>query len=309
MRLSEGLVFAPNRLIRRLIKGIIARAQELYPYVTISHYAFMGNHYHAIAVLEGSAEQLSAFCGYMDGELASLFNRLTGKAHHKFWSSRFDAKPILDAEAVLEKIVYIYLNPVLAYLVERAEQWEGASSLSQFLDEKPRFYQWISSSLVSRLPRGPLSDGFIEKTLQSFSATKRGERELKLEPSAWKKCFPESSGWRDEEIRERILSKIKTGEESIRNQRLKEGKKIIGCTRLRLQSIYQRYMSKEYKRNSLSITNDEERRKEYKQVYRSFCELFREVWRRRKQLDYSLAYPPGAFWPSFRPAASIISVG
>jgi REP element-mobilizing transposase RayT len=307
MRLSEGLAFSPNRLIRRLIKGVIARAQELYPYVTISHYVFMGNHYHALVVLEGSAENLSAFCGYIDGELASLFNRLTGRAHHKFWSCRFDAKPILDAEAVLEKITYIYLNPVLAYLVERAEHWEGASSLSQFLDGKPRFYQWVSSSLVTRLPRGPLSNGFVAKTLESFGATNRGERELKLDPYAWKKCFPESFRWRDEAIRERILSKIKAEEESIRNQRLSEGKKIIGCARLRLQSVYQRYMSKEYKRNSLCIATDEERRTEYKQVYRSFCELCREVWRRRKLLDYSLDYPPGAFWPSFRPAASIVT--
>lgn len=308
-RCAHGLPFVPNRYIRRLIKGILARSQERYPGIIICHFIFMTNHYHMIAIINASAEAVSRFFGYLNGELASLFHRLMGVAHELFWSDRFDAKPILDPEAVIDKIAYCYLNPVRANLVDKVSQWEGASSHDQFIEGKCRYYKWISSSLVDRLPQGPFGDLLVQKRLSEMEQSKRGKRKLRLAPYAWKSCFEESKNWTDEDIRVRILKEIKQGEQECREERIKKGIKIFGVKKLRTQSIYKPYTSKTYRRNTLCITKHEERRKTYTSVYQAFCEVCRGVWESWKQGDYSPSLPPGAFIPSMMPTASIFEPG
>lgn len=304
-RLCEGLPFLPNLLICYLINGIIARAIELYPGVELCAFLFMGNHYHAVVVLNASAEQMAAFFGYIDGEIASLFHRLMGIAHRKFWTKRYHPEPILNPHAVIEKILYCFLNPVRANLVDRAVHWQGASSLPQFLDNSPRYYRWISSSLVEKLPHGPLSEGFIKKTLAGFEKSKRAPRELRVNPYCWKGCFEQSQGWSDKQISEKILTGLRVKEEEYRKERLAKGKRVLGVERLCKQSIYQRYMSKEYGRSNLCISDDKEEREEYAKIYKAFCELCREVWEAWKRGDLGRKFPPGAFIPPLFPLASI----
>ena len=65
-RAWEGLPFVPNRTIERMIKGVLARAQNKYR-VTICVSLFMTNHYHMI--LAGDANRVSAFVNYLDIEI------------------------------------------------------------------------------------------------------------------------------------------------------------------------------------------------------------------------------------------------
>lgn len=304
-RVTRGLPFAPNSFIQSLIDGLIARTQELYPGVTLCHYIVMGNHYHFVVVLESSAEQMKNFFGYLDGELASLFNRLQGIAHRKFWASRYDAKVVLTPRDVIQKIIYSYLNPQKHNLVDQIIHWPGACSFKQFIDEKPRYYKWISSSLVERLPRGNFSDALLKQSHLLIEQSTRAPREVKLEPYAWTKCFRESKKWSCEKIREEILEGISQGEKKYREKRIRKGKKVVGARALKKQSIYKDYISKSYGRNSLCISSCEEAAAQYREVYQDFCQTCKDIWQSWKRGDFTLRYPPGAFIPSIAPLASI----
>ena len=45
----------------------------------------------------------------------------------RFWADRFKSVYLQDAQAVLDCILYVELNPVRAGLVERPEEWQGSS--------------------------------------------------------------------------------------------------------------------------------------------------------------------------------------
>jgi hypothetical protein len=45
----------------------------------------------------------------------------------RFWADRFKSVYLQDAQAVLDCMLYVELNPVRAGLVERPEEWQGSS--------------------------------------------------------------------------------------------------------------------------------------------------------------------------------------
>jgi len=308
-RAAYGLPFMPNLYMRLLICGLIARAQELYPAVTVCHLMVMSNHYHFVVVLNGSADQMKDFFGYINGELASIINRLQGVSHRKFWAKRYDAKPLLTPYDVIEKIIYCYFNPVKALLVDKAKQWEGASSLSQFLDGQLRYYKWLSSSLVKRLPRGHFTKRLLERCMRLVEDCPRTERELKLCPFAWKKCFAESAEWNDQQLQEDILNELRKQEDAFREKRLKQGKKIVGLPELRRMGIYRGYVPKTHRRNSLATSGCKEALVNYRAIYLEFCRQCKEVWQEWKCGNFRRLFPPGAFIPPFSPMATIYSPG
>ena len=88
-RCWHGLPFVPNRTLRRAINAVLAKAQVEYG-IEITCYLFMGNHYHMI--LAGNATRVSAFCNYVDGEIAKRMVRLfPGRWGPKFWAGRFSS--------------------------------------------------------------------------------------------------------------------------------------------------------------------------------------------------------------------------
>jgi hypothetical protein len=62
-----------------------------------------------------------------------------------FWERRYSAEPVLDDEALLGRIRYIFSHGVKEGLVPSCLDWPGLTSLAMMLDREPRF-RWFSWS-------------------------------------------------------------------------------------------------------------------------------------------------------------------
>jgi putative transposase len=90
------------------------------------------NHHHTIVVdVEG---RMPEFLEGFHKLLAKHQNALRGRWEN-FWASEATSVvELLEPEDVLAKLTYALCNPVKDHLVERADQWPGASSLRANLD-------------------------------------------------------------------------------------------------------------------------------------------------------------------------------
>jgi putative transposase len=92
------------------------------------------NHHHTIVVdPEG---RMPEFLENFHKLLAKHQNALRGRWEN-FWAAEATSVVELpDGDAVLAKMAYVLTNPVKDHLIERADQWPGASSLRANLDNK-----------------------------------------------------------------------------------------------------------------------------------------------------------------------------
>jgi REP element-mobilizing transposase RayT len=304
-RTSHGLPLVANLYFNMLLLGILARAMFLYPGILVCAWLFMGNHYHGVVVLKADADQMQRFMKYVDAEIAKAINRLRGVSNQNVWASRYNAVALLTPETVIEKIVYIYLNPVKAHLVERISQYPGASTWKELTQKQQRSFKFIGSATLTRLPQGKMSMKFIRLLVKGINELHRVKLPLRISPVAWLDCFAESTQWRVDEVYERILRDISTEEDRYIHQRAKHGIEVLGEKALMRQNFYQRYRSKRYGKRAICASNCNFARKQYIRYYRQFCETCRAVWEKWLKGQAIESYPPGAFRPPRAPAASL----
>jgi hypothetical protein len=97
-------------------------------------FAFLSNHWHAmLSTLDGA--QLADFMGFVNGNLAKELGSVHGWKG-KLWGRRTRPIPILDEDAMIARLRYILAQGVKEGLVERPEQWPGATSTPWLLGDK-----------------------------------------------------------------------------------------------------------------------------------------------------------------------------
>jgi len=95
----------------------------------------MSNHHHTGVIDEKG--NLPGFLAYFHRLFAKHQNSLRGR-WEAFWASeQTSAVELVDAEDVLEKMVYALTNPVKDHLVETVGEWPGVNSLSALLTNTP----------------------------------------------------------------------------------------------------------------------------------------------------------------------------
>ena len=101
------------------------------------------NHYHAVVVdTEG---QIPKFLEVFHRLLAKHQNVLRGGRRENFWSAQQTSLvELIGADDIIAKTLYTLTNPVKDILVERANEWPGATSLQGTLD---------GTSLTAQRPR------------------------------------------------------------------------------------------------------------------------------------------------------------
>lgn len=190
-RAEEGLPLPPNRLIRRIVRSIMARGQHFYP-ITICHFVVMSNHIHFLYVVQ-DPESVPRFFLYVKRELAHSINRLLGRRRRTVWTEDYGPTIILDAAAVMNRIAYFLTNPQKAHLVERIEEFPGLSSWEALLEgEKVYRAKRINRDSLPQLPKKRLSLTRIQSLADSLSTGDPVEYELKITPNAWMQCFNET---------------------------------------------------------------------------------------------------------------------
>ena len=124
-RCLEGFLFLkPKPEITSLVLGVLGRGREQYKdQVQIHNLVIMSNHYHLIASAR-SAEDLSAFMQFFNGNIAREVNRVLKKKRY-FWESRYSSHVLLDEKSLEDAYKYVFANTFKERLVEHPSEWPG----------------------------------------------------------------------------------------------------------------------------------------------------------------------------------------
>jgi putative transposase len=291
-RTLSGLPFLARLFMKWILLGIMARCQEHHR-VRIAHFNWMSNHFHMILVGEG--KHISSFMGEMESAVARAIKKLTPQYRRNVWDGRFKEQRLLTHNDVIDKIVYIYINPVKAGLVAHADDWEGCSSFRMYKSGSLTVQgKYTSSTNLRKLPQRlhKISDAILLKMLNMFPHTCH---ELKITPDAWKNCFEESKNLTSEEIFKTIMTEISKREEEIALERKGH---FMGMRKVQQQSINIAYVPKKKTRTPYLICWIKELRIKAIAEYKAFCEECRKAWKKWRQGDISAKFVYGAFRPS-----------
>ncbi len=304
-RTSYGLPFVANLYLNLLLFGVLARAMWRCPGVVVCAWLFMGNHYHGVFALKADPDQAANFMHYVDGEIGKIVKKLRGTIHENVWAKRYDSTPILTADDVLEKIAYIYLNPVRANLVDSIEDYPGAHTWHEFNDGSLRKFKYVGSSKVEKLPNG----AFKRKLVRAFVDRVHELQELALplivNHCGWTDCFEESKGWSKQQVLESVQKRVLRGEAEAAKLRKRKKISVIGGQALAGQNFHLQYRPVKFEPKALCICSCKETRKAFLEEYAEFCELCHLAWICWKLGDYRDLFPPGAFKPPAPPNASL----
>ena len=237
-RVYRGLPLICAPFMRLMILSKLARAQGLYN-VVITDLMVMGNHIHMIVVVR-SETNLREFVRHFKTEMAVVINQLMG-TRGPVWEGCSKPVPILTFETLVERVAYLYSNPVSADLVETVDQYPNVSSWGVFCGRENGEYsvRHIRRYHVVELPtRGELSEGQEIRYMRYLKKLAKERIELKLEPRAAWEVF---GGISYDEYRERVKSRVRRREEECKERRQKEGKVVLGVVRLRVQSMFVDY--------------------------------------------------------------------
>lgn len=158
-RTSERRYFLrPDNFLDQVLPYEVGKAssrhdQKIYAAVAMS------NHIH-FCIGDPNGDRSKFMQDAMSG-IARVTNRHLERSGH-FWDARrYGDTVLLDVNALERKLLYIWLNPVHAGLVERAEDWPGFMILprhwgTKITIEKPdRFYGRQSPEKVAFIPSPP----------------------------------------------------------------------------------------------------------------------------------------------------------
>ncbi len=112
-RVQQGLPLVHTLLMESILWSALAVAQTLNKVKVIS-FVVMGNHVHIIALVEDPTD-VESFMERFKCETVHAVNRLMGRRQVSVWCEGYDSPTILTLEDLIEKMAYVYGNPVRAH--------------------------------------------------------------------------------------------------------------------------------------------------------------------------------------------------
>lgn len=312
-RTKEGLPFTTLRLIRLLLASAIARSQRDVK-VVLSHSLFMPNHPHMILKAQ-DAEQCTRFYSEVKKKITDYMKRLLGLDHLELWESRGSVlEEILDLDALVKKIAYLYANPAKAGLVDSIDDYPGFSSWAQFkqnpqADTHQESVPWVRQRTIPRLSKRRL-EGTQDRILTErlIEMNKHECHDLIVHPNACWEAFGITDPDEIAELNKAVFAEIAEREAEYRAKRAEEGKPAKGAARLKAEPIFKAHTPKHDSGGCkvLYYTTVQELALEYLETFRAFCEECREAYRAWRRGEYNVQWPPGAFRPPICPAANAL---
>ena len=228
------------------------------------------NHHHTVVV--DTQGRMPEFLECFHRLVAKHQNALRGRWEN-FWASEATSVvELLDTEDILAKITYALTNPVKDHLIERADQWPGATSLLANLDDRP-----LDARRPARFFR---KDGDMPEWV-----TLRCERPPGFEHLS-------STDWHA-----LLVDRIRSVESSSRIELETSGRRVLGRAQVLKQSPVDRPHSYE-ERRKLSprvASANKWARIEATQRNRAFLATYRaarELW----QAGIAVIFPAGTYW-------------
>ncbi|NLF26146.1 MAG: hypothetical protein GX589_10900 [Deltaproteobacteria bacterium] len=305
---EEGLMFPANSVVKAILKSAIARAQNLHP-VVVSHFLFEATHAHFVLVVD-NPDDVKGFIERFKTESAHAVNRLLGRKKRTVWCRGYDSPVLLTVEDVLEKIVYLYINPAKDNLEESIKEYPGLSSWEMFSKGRHTHkWAWVHRPGIPCLSGKTLSaEGYNQLAGEMIAGAWGKRQEFRVEPDAWMKCFEIEDSDERARLNKLIVEQVKAREDSYRKRRIKQGKGVIGRNRLVAQGLDIRYRPEREGRQTWCICCDKQRRKEFIDWVKRLIEQAYDVYVRWRVGDYTLPYPLGLYAPSLPKLAEPVGV-
>lgn len=133
IRTEEARLFmVPNKEMRKLTGGIVARYQEIFG-IEIYALIYLSNHPHLL--VRAPKSNIDEFCENVHREVARRVNWRNNR-RGKFWGRRYTDLHVVSESDLLEAFLYVTTNAVRHGLVDDPKLWPGLSSYSQSITEK-----------------------------------------------------------------------------------------------------------------------------------------------------------------------------
>lgn len=246
--------------------AVAAQRTEMRVLAFLAH----SNHHHTIIV--DSQGRMPEFLETFHKLVAKHQNALRGRWEN-FWASEAtSAVELLGPEDVLAKMTYALTNPVKDDLVDRADQWPGATSLWATLNDRP-----ISARRPSHFFR---RDGDLPDSVTLEIDRPPGFDHLA--PAEWRAILSERIG---------------SVEEAARSARHSQGRRILGRAEVLRQRPTDRPQSWEARRqlNPRIASVNKWARVEAIQRDRTFLAAYRgarDLWK----AGVAALFPSGTYW-------------
>ncbi|MCG8592712.1 MAG: hypothetical protein MJE66_25765 [Proteobacteria bacterium] len=259
----------PDPQLNQAVLEWLTRAQQVYPRVRLHAVCAMSNHLHLVVRDENG--ELAAWASYFLGNLARTVNRLRRRSGAVF-ERRYSAEPILDAEALIDRIVYVATNPVKAFLVSTAQRWPGVLLFAPAASPVVFEVTWTDRQLL----RGSRND--------PSETTVRGQ--LRVDPLSHPGAPPPD-----------IATAVTAREREIAAARRAAGRKPMSRRQLMGQPWHRAPREPRRAPRPLCHAADAALRRAFRDAFEAFTSLFREasecLRRGMNSVFPPWSYPPG----------------
>ena len=265
---GRTFLLRPSPKINQIFKYCLAVAAARTG-ILLHAYGALSNHYHLVAT--DPLGNLPRFMHWLNEYVAKCVNAELGR-WESFWApGSYSSVALDDHEDVVDKLVYVYANPVDAALVSTLEDWPGARSLPSDLDGH--------EETLCR-PRG----FFRENGPVPERAT------LKL-------VTPPSCAAKGPEFLPMLISRLAERETELQEAVRRKGRRFLGRRRVLAQSPFGRPRSVEPRRglNPRVAARDKWRRIESLRRLKGFLSAYRSAWNRFAKGDRSATFPHGTY--------------
>ena len=294
-RVQQGLPFVCSPLMELILWSALGAAQSLYP-VKILSFVVMGNHIHIIALVEDPAT-VESFMERFKCETAHAVNRLLGRRQVTVWCEGYDSPVILTLDDLVEKLAYVYANPVRAHRAASIGTYQGVSSWGMF----------SSGTLTRQIKRirrtflAPVATGNVSATERRHEAAvveNQATEKLSftLSPDAWIVAFPKQSSPHD--VREKLLKRIKEIEHEMAATRERESISLPSDSEIAAQPIDMPYAPKAFGRRMWCICRDIPLRIAFISFIKTLRAKARKVRLQWLRGDWREPFPTGLFPPN-----------
>jgi len=169
---NKGLIFKDQQDYIIFIKRL--RFYKIKYKIDILFYCLMPNHFH-LATKQLTEQSLSKMMQFLTNGYAMYFNRRHKRAGHLF-ESKFKAI-LANEDELLELSRYIHLNPLMAKIVNKSENW----SWSSYLDYVGLRNGTLCNKKEVLQNMSPLEyKNFIYEDIERMRETKEYEKILRL---------------------------------------------------------------------------------------------------------------------------------
>jgi hypothetical protein len=238
-------------------------------------------------------------------KITDSVRKLTRLPRLRLWEGRPSVVLLAQLEDAIDRVIYMFLNPAKAGLVNTIDEYPGLNTWKYFktceASVDAQFTldaYWTPASTLEPLldhnKLSPASDRAMVLRLQEHPKTMKCE--LVIKPLAWLGCYGITDPVRIESIRQRIIKAVYDGEAQLAKERLENKMPVIGAERLKQQAYLKPHTPKKKERRIFVICGDNERRP-------SLIALFKDISRKCRECYLLLKegkphdWPPGTFIP------------